>query len=122
VRKEDQEELRINGFGKGYSLFALALQTIGFALIITIIVAISADWRKMVIFMGAGDRCTGTECAAIERRLSLLEARELPPPSLLQDVADQKLEDRRLQQQIDRLENEVFFGKRKPPLQPYTGD
>jgi hypothetical protein len=76
----------------------------------------------MVIFMGAGDRCTGTECAAIERRLSLLEARELPPPSLLQDVADQKLEDRRLQQQIDRLENEVFFGKRKPPLQPYAED
>ena len=71
-------------------------------------------------FMAAGDRCTANMCGNYETRIRILESRELPPLWLRQSVDAIRLEQRRLQRQIDRLESEVFVGKRKPQLPPYS--
>lgn len=124
VSNGDGGEIKVNGLGKGYSVFALVLQSVGIALIVAVMIAASSEWRSMVIFMSAGGRCTAEVCNSLDRRLSLLEARVsgLPPEGLIKDLHDVKTEDRRLQRQIDRIESELFFGKRKPVLPPYVED
>jgi hypothetical protein len=131
-------EIRVNGLGSGYSRVFLALHMIAVSMGVAVFLTIAQDWRDMVIFMGAGDRCTAGDCSDMKGHLALID--QIIEEALDDYDADQDriaarfaahdvecershtsfaLEDQRLQRQIDRIEDDVFFGKKKPDLQPY---
>lgn len=86
------------------------------------ILAMGNEWLSMRDFMSAGARFSSTEGRMLADRISYLELQT----KTYQDNHGERaelmiIEQRRLQQQIDRLETVVFKGVSTPPLPPYAG-
>ncbi len=143
-RQGDEEGIRVNGLGRGYSIAIIALQAVIGGAALAALLSATSIVIEMREFMSRKDRFTiadGKELGAQIQKLEIdmqahaqsldvlvetVEERR-PPQWLLRQIEhiskeDTRLseQDKRLQQQIDRIEEEVFFGKRKPSLKPYA--
>jgi hypothetical protein len=127
----EQAEIQFRLNGKQFK-WGLVLQAVAVTVIVAVLIG-SLRWSiEIRDFLKAGDRFTGAEGRDLTRRLDIHVARvatyrEFLEVSMIdrreEQVHDREVgreEDRRLQQQIDRLEAAVFVGVIKPPLRPYA--